>query len=337
MDTGKNYKKLVYGSGISKITAQISTINNWLQHPKMKESQKLSKRPKIIHYADFLSSMLIHGSTLDDYITFEFYKKSFNEKKAYLTGKKQHKFLDKVNDKNKTDVFIDKIKFSETFSDYLGREMFVLDLENGNIGDARKWLSNKDIVFAKPSKGIHGKGVTRFIINNNIEEIISYCSKNNLDIIEEMIIQHSDLNYLYPDSINTVRFMTYVVDGGVRIIGATLRLGNGGYVDNAASGGVFASIDTRSGIVNSVAYNRLGEKNEKHPITNKTIKGFQIPFWEEVIEIGKKAALEIPEVGCVGWDVAISVKGPLIIEANDRWGRFVWQLPAEKGLHHLIK
>lgn len=337
MHTGKNYNKLVYGSGISKLIAQISTVKSWLQHPKLRESSIKAKRPKIVHYTDFLLSMLIHGSTLDDFITFEFYNKGYKEKKAYLTGRKQHKFLDKVNNKNKTDIFVDKIKFAENFSDYLGREMFVLNLDGNNVDKAKSWLSNKNVVFAKPSKGIHGNGVTKLIVKNNTEEIIKYCLRNNLDIIEEAIIQHKDLNFLYPDSINTVRFMTYVVNGEAKVIGASLRLGNGGYVDNAAAGGVFASINIGSGKVDSVAFNRKGEKYKTHPITNNTIKGFQVPFWEKIVELGKKAALEIPEVGCVGWDIAISVKGPLLIEANDRWGRFVWQLPAEKGLYHLIK
>lgn len=337
MDTGKNYNKLVYGSGITKITAQFSTVKSWLQHPKMKESHLLTKRPKIIQYADFLLSMMMYGSTLEDYITFEFYNKNYKEKKTYLTGKKQHKFFDQVNNKNKTDIFIDKLKFADTFSDYLGRKFFKLNLDGSNVNDAKKWLSGMDVVFAKPSRGVRGKGVTRLKVEGDIEEIINYCLDNSFDLLEEAIIQHKDMSALYSDAINTVRFMTFVENEEVKTIGTRLRMGNGGYVDNAAAGGVFATIDVDTGEIDSVAFNKLGEQFDNHPITNHPIKGFKIPFWEEIIEMCKKAALEVPDVRSVGWDVAITENGPLLIEGNDRWCRVLWQLPSEKGLYHLIK
>lgn len=337
MDTGKNYNKLVYGSGINKVAAQISTIKAWLRHPKMQESQKLAKRSKVIHYADFLSSMFIHGSTLEDFVVYEFYNKNHKEKKTYLTGKKQHRFFDEVNNKEKTDIFIDKFKFADYFQSYLGRGVFKLYLDGSNVNEAKKWLTNRDTVFAKPSQGIRGQGVTKLDIKENVDETIKYCLENNLDLIEELIIQHDDLNTLYPGSINTVRFMTYVVDNEVKVIGTILRMGNGGHIDNGAAGGIFATIDPDTGVINNVAFNRAEETFENHPITKTKIKGFKIPHWDKVVEMCKNAALELPDVRSIGWDVAITPEGPLLIEGNDRWCRVLWQLPAEKGLYHLIK
>src|SRR5699024_9118070 len=203
--------------------------------------------------------------------------------------------------------------------------------------EARSWLSEQNVVFAKPSKGVEGKGVTRLVVGDDIDKTINYCLNNNLDLIEESIVQHEDMNVLYPDAINTIRFITLVENDGVKILGASLRMGNGGHVDNAAAGGVYASIDVTTGKLDSVAFKSSGVKYTKHPITNHPIEEFQIPFWDDVVKMCKKAALEVPDVRCVGWDVAISEKGPLLIEGNDRWSRFVWQHPKEQGLYHLIK
>lgn len=336
MNTGKNYRKIVHGSGVSKITAKISTLNSWLKHPKLKESQKKANRNKLVHYIDFLSSVAIHGATLEDFVLYEFYNKNNKERKTYVTGKKLHDFFDRVNNKNKTDLFFDKNNFAKHFSKYLGRDTFELDLDGKNIEDARKWLGSMDIVFAKPSKGAEGKGVTRLIVND-VDETIQYCIDHKLDTIEEPIIQHPDMNNLYPDAINTVRLITFIKNNEVKILGATLRIGNGGYVDNAGSGGIFSSIDINTGKLDSVAFDKSGEKLEKHPITNTVIKGFQIPMWSQVIEICKKAALEITDVRTVGWDVALTEERPILIEGNDRWSRAVWQLPKGRGLYHLIK
>lgn len=289
-----------------------------------------------MHNLDFLSSVAIHGATLEDYVLYEFYNKSNKERQAYVTGKKLHSFFDNVNNKDKTDIFFNKNNFAKQFSGYLGRGTFELDLDGKNIEEAQKWLSSMDVVFAKPSKGAEGKGVTRLVVTD-VEETIQYCIDNQLDTIEEPIIQHPDMNKLYPDAINTVRLITFIKDDEVKVLGATLRIGNGGYVDNAGSGGIFASIDIKTGKLDSVAFDKVGNKLDKHPITNQGIEGFRIPLWSEVLGMCNKAAFEIPDVRTVGWDVALTEEGPVLIEGNDRWSRAVWQLPKQRGLYHLIK
>src|SRR5690625_1005547 len=141
----------------------------------MKRSHLKANRSKIIQYIDFLSSVVIHGATLQDYIIFEFYNKSQGERRTYVTGKKLHQFFDRVNNKNKTDIFIEKNRFAEVFKEYLGRKVFMLDLNGNNINDAKTWLRDKSIIFAKPSKGVEGRGVTRLVVDNNIEDVINYC------------------------------------------------------------------------------------------------------------------------------------------------------------------
>ena len=56
---------------------------------------------------------------------------------------------------------------------------------------------------------------------------------------------------------------------------------------------------------------------EKHPVTGCEIPGFQFPYWNEVLEMCKKASFEIPEVGYIGWDVAITPTGPVFVEGNE--------------------
>ena len=48
---------------------------------------------------------------------------------------------------------------------------------------------------------------------------------------------------------------------------------------------------------------------------------------KEAMELVKKAALEVPQVKYVGWDVFIGPNGPGIIEGNDYPGYDFWQLP----------
>src|SRR5690554_5548539 len=101
MNTGNNYRKIVYGSRIQKTIAKFSVLKQWLSHPKMKKSHLLANRSKIIQYIDFLSSVIFYGTTLEDFLVFEFYNKNRKERKSYVTGRKLHAFFDKVNNKDK--------------------------------------------------------------------------------------------------------------------------------------------------------------------------------------------------------------------------------------------
>ena len=51
---------------------------------------------------------------------------------------------------------------------------------------------------------------------------------------------------------------------------------------------------------------------------------------KEAIELTKKAALLVPELGYIGWDVAISDKGPVIVEGNDIPG---YDMPQNAAWH----
>ena len=57
--------------------------------------------------------------------------------------------------------------------------------------------------------------------------------------------------------------------------------------------------------------------NEKiADIPNEKIVGFKVPMFKEAVDLVKEAAKVVPEIGYVGWDVAISEKGPVLVEGN---------------------
>ena len=45
------------------------------------------------------------------------------------------------------------------------------------------------------------------------------------------------------------------------------------------------------------------------------------------MEEAKKAALVCPEVGYVGWDIAVTPDGPVLVEGNEFPGHCLYQLP----------
>ena len=141
-------------------------------------------------------------------------------------------------------------------------------------------------------------------------------------IHQEAVQQHDTINAINPSSLNTIRFETYIdKTGKIHIVSCYMRFGIGkSIVDNASSGGFFVSIDQESGKLKGKGYQKIkadggGKIFLVHPDTNVTLDDIEIPFFQEACGLVYKAVEYLPE-RYVGWDVAISATGPILIEGN---------------------
>ena len=104
-----------------------------------------------------------------------------------------------------------------------------------------------------------------------------------------------------------------------------IRIGNGkNVVDNFNHGGMYSVVNEK-GIIDKPAIDKKSNIYEVHPVTNTKIVGFEIPYFKQVIKLVKEAAKIVPEVGLVGFDVAITNNGPVLIEGNQLPGYDIYQ------------
>ncbi len=183
-----------------------------------------------------------------------------------------------------------------------------------------------DKIFMKTVSGSGGKGVYLFT-KGNVDAIPDTLFKKIIEgtcIYQESVTQHKDLNVLYPNSINTIRIDTYIDDSDqVHILSAGIRMGTGdNYVDNVSSGGLFVPADPETGKLGKYTFQAMihgGKKHTHHPDTDVEFLGFQIPFFKEVKELCLNLVEHIPN-RLVGWDIAITPEGPIVIEGNTQPG-----------------
>ena len=72
-----------------------------------------------------------------------------------------------------------------------------------------------------------------------------------------------------------------------------------------------------------------GKHFTKHPYSKVPLIGYKIPYVKEAVEMAKKAALVVPQTRYVGWDIAFTAKGPVIVEGNNYNAHDFWQLPGQ--------
>ena len=155
-------------------------------------------------------------------------------------------------------------------------------------------------------------------------------------VIQPRVVQHPRLCTLAPAGLNTIRIVTALMpDGDVRVLGAALRMTIGERVDNFSQGNIAAAVDSTSGIVMSDgAYKdvHLHGRCAEHPISGVRIQGFEVPKWDRVLELVVSAARRAPRCRSVGWDVAVTEEGPILVEGNTTWGKDTLQIPSGRSI-----
>jgi hypothetical protein len=91
--------------------------------------------------------------------------------------------------------------------------------------------------------------------------------------------------------------------------------------DNFAAGGLAAPVDLARGTL-GLARRRARPfvPVEEHPDSGHPIEGTAVPFWNEALDLAIDAHREFRDMASVGWDVAITESGPVLVEGNAIWG-----------------
>ena len=264
---------------------------------------------------DMVNNFLKYGIGYTDYLKGDYINLTKEQKETYVTTKSYYKLLKYLNDPKYNATMSDKIIFNKIFNKYLGRKW--IDLRVTTIDEFKDFIKGKNFVFAKPPKEFGGHGIEKIDVKKieDIEKLYSELKEKKLNLIEEEIIQSDELNKLNPYAVNSFRIVTLVKDGKAYLLANALRF----------------NIDEAVAIGCNDAYMRLGEDGkvtsrvvddianiyEEHPITKIKFKNLKIPYVKESFEMVLKAALEVPEVRYVGWDIAITKNGPVIMEGNE--------------------
>lgn len=187
---------------------------------------------------------------------------------------------------------------------------------------------NSDSLFIKRTYGTYGGNKIFKLYANQIDSDPQWVTNLFHEIVQsgylfqETLKQHPDMNKLNSSCVNTIRMDTFInPDGKVEIISAVLRTSvTGLHVDNVSSGGCAIGVNLATGRLRNFGY--MGLKNggthlpTEHPLTHAIFQDLTIPHFENAKELVIQAAGCIPNLRLIGWDVAITENGPVLIEGN---------------------
>ncbi|MBR6826024.1 MAG: hypothetical protein IKM59_05700 [Oscillospiraceae bacterium] len=325
MPSIKYLARVIRGMRFDKLNSMLDVVKEKSVHSKLRT------------FCSMVWCGLRYGAGYYDYVMFGFYNMKGKERNTYLTRVRNKKVCELMNDYSFAEEFDDKLRFNKRFSKYLHRK--TLNGETCSLEEFADFLEGQESIFAKPNHGSCGKGVTKLKVADfaDSEAMLNHIRSNQLIILEHTLPQHESMAKLHPNSVNTLRIVTDLVGETVHIAYIMVKIGRGGHCcDNTGQGGMLCRVDTETGKIRSVATDDYFNIFEAHPDTGVIFQGYEIPMLAEAIALAKEAALEIPQMRHIGWDIAITPDGPAIIEGNEYPGTDLCQLaphyPEKQGL-----
>lgn len=200
-----------------------------------------------------------------------------------------------------------------------------------------------DTFVIKPARGGYGEGV-RVVTRRGetfhdgagggawsatgLYYLLRSGTRHRRFLIQERLASHPLLAELSGTPfLQTIRLVTFIHDdghaevyyGNCKVIAGTAVADNfrrgmtGNLITNVSPDGVL-------GPALSIAADGVGTvATHVHPGTGRQITGLQLPFWHEAQALVCQAAELFRPVRTLGWDVALTPEGPVILEANHFW------------------
>ena len=152
-----------------------------------------------------------------------------------------------------------------------------------------------------------------------VEEFVETVEKlNQAYMFQTLLRPHKEIEPMIGPSVSCVRMFFISDDRGCNLIRAAWKIpANSNSADNFwREGNMLAGIDIETGkITKALQRHDSGTSPvEKHPETDATFTDMVFPDWDQMLEVANNAALNLTDCYFQGWDIAMTDRGPVILE-----------------------
>jgi hypothetical protein len=207
---------------------------------------------------------------------------------------------------------------------------------------AERWSATPGVlprrdVFAKRAWGKGGHGAERWAYDEatdrwsrrgvelSADDLLAHLrsiARRHRLLIQQCLANHPDIERFSTGSICTFRVMTFIgPEGTPELLGLTFKMPRrDSDVDNFDAGGIASSVDAATGRLGVALSGDTGEAPlVRHPDTLAPIEGSCLTTHRAVIDFALDAHRDLDVPWSVGWDVAITPDGPVMLEGNPMW------------------
>ncbi len=221
----------------------------------------------------------------------------------------------------------------------------------------KDFLLNNDHypLFVKPISGAQGnntfafKGtIDRNLLQKSARKLPLKDFIDRLDsmretgiLFQELLKTHHNIEQLCGNRLTSVRIIIVLTPAGPQIISAVWRVPTGSNItDNfncGKNGNIIAGIEIETGRVQRMIQG-IGWKNtlvNQHPDTGFEFGHLQLPDWEQIRSLCLDNATLFPDLRLQHWDVALTDRGPVVLEMNVEGGMRAHQIVQQRGIYDM--
>ena len=228
------------------------------------------------------------------------------------------------NDKNYYSLIFSDIKQPKTVVRKIGGVLFNEEYRQIDVAKAESLLAMRPEVIVKPSQESGGGRDIKFYNTKiDVEELGKVLIDRKYDnyIIQDIVEQHYELGKMHPESLNTVRVYTLMLDDGVHVLSASLKMGAGSSrLDNVErNSGIIAGVKDNGKLMDTAYFDLYsGKTTDRHP-DGMLLSDIEVPEFDSMIETVKRLAQYAGNFRMIGWDMSVDEDGDIVlIEANMR-------------------
>jgi hypothetical protein len=321
-----------------------------LLFPRLIQIRKESKKTLLSTAIDYTKLKFKTGLEFNEYYRYEFDRMSSTLKNNFLSKIEEIKYLSRLNERkyfilgrNKfvTNTLLERLSIPTTkqFLYYDPAAARSNEVIVNNPDDAERIFRGLNInsCIYKFTEGYHGVGVEKIVeIDKSQSKMVlinATNKRNTLDqilskyplLFEEVLTQTDQLAAPNPESVNALRALTCLYPNNrVEVVATFLKYGRkGNFINNSNQGGnIIVPINKETGEAFSPwkfeSFRNLIPITH-HPDSGVDLVNLKIDRWKDIIEEIKSFQAKFPFLKSIGWDIALTNNGPVVIEINDLW------------------
>ena len=204
-------------------------------------------------------------------------------------------------------------------------------------------------LFMKPRIGARGEGASVWIYLGNglysqagqkkgvswseLKSQLHASTQQNGKLVQALLSNHALLTDLSLHALSVARIVTGLSpDHEVLPIVATFKMASN-IRQHHCTNGLNSAIDLETGTLGpAYRYHPMLPPVDNHPVTQAQITGQQLPDWASALALACHAHQLLDQYTFIGWDIAFTNEGPILLEGNIGWDALMVQLPQQKPL-----
>lgn len=276
-------------------------------------------------YRDMRRALWKYGMYYEEFLLFDCGGRGEEYVSSFITELNRYEVYRKYNAPRDLPLFHDKYHVYQLYREFYKREVCPV-YSSRDRADFLDFAARHPRFIVKPTDKSCGYGVK--IVDTSAQppdKLFDTLVKSGKYLCEELVPPHPVTEQLNPTSLNTVRVATVLENDRVRLFHPFLRVGRyGSEVDNGGAGGIIIPVNKETGQLARTGRDETGRYYTAHPDSHVKFTDITLPMWDDAVRLAETLAGVHQSSRCIGFDIAVTPTGWVMIEANIR-GQFIGQ------------